>query len=104
MEIKSNLCSNAVRKVALLITAASSLGMDVSSYGQADEKQNSGNVYLWLEDYPFTLFIDLSGDDEIQACWSDPEDGNECFVTVGNMTLAGLYDWVSLCESHEVTE
>jgi len=52
MEIKSNLCSNAVRKVALLITAASSLGMDVSGYGQAD----------------------------------------------------GLYDWVSLCESHEVTE
>ena len=57
MEIKQNLCANALRKVALLITKASDLGMDISGYGEAAENQHSGNVYLWLEDYPFTLFI-----------------------------------------------
>ena len=48
MEIKSNLCSNATRKIGLLITQASVLGMDLSGFGVADENTTSGNVYLWL--------------------------------------------------------
>lgn len=92
MEIKTNLCSNAVRKVALLITKASDLGMDVSGYGFADENCNSGNVYLWLEDYPFTLYIGL-GSDEIYASWSDPEDGEEHEIEVEGKSLNDLYTW-----------
>jgi|ERR1035437_8190014 hypothetical protein len=91
MEIKSNLCSNAVRKVALLITQASKLGMDVSGYGFADENPNSGNVYLWLEDYPFTLYIDL-GDDTVNAVWTNPEDGEES-STDKTDNLDALYSW-----------
>jgi hypothetical protein len=92
MEIKSNLCSNATRKIALLITKASDLGMDISGYGFADENQNSGNVYLWLEDYQFTLYIGL-GDDTIYALWSDPMNGEEEEIEVGNKTLAELELW-----------
>lgn len=92
MEIKSNLCSNAARKIALLITKASDLGMDISGYGFADENQNSGNVYLWLEDYQFTLYIGL-GDDTIYASWSDPMNGEEEEIEVGTMTLAQLELW-----------
>lgn len=92
MEIKSNLSSNPMRKIGLLITKASDLGMDVSGYGFADENQNSGYVYLWLEDYPFTLFIDL-GSDDIQALWSNPNDGEEIEISVGNMSLYDLENW-----------
>lgn len=93
MEIKSNLSSNPMRKIGLLITKASDLGMDVSGYGFADENPNSGYVYLWLEDYSFTLFIDL-GSDDIQAIWSNPYDGQEVEITVGNMSLFDLEEWV----------
>jgi hypothetical protein len=92
MEIKNNLCSNATRKIALLITKASDLGMDISGYGFADENQSSGNVYLWLEDYQFTLYIGL-GSDDIYASWSDPMNGDEEEIEVGNKTLAQLELW-----------
>lgn len=94
MEIKSNLCNNATRKIALLITKASDLGMDISGYGFADENPNSGNVYLWLEDYPFTLYIGL-GDDTIWASWSDPMNGEEEEIEVSNKTLAELELWAA---------
>lgn len=92
MEIKSNLCNNATRKIALLITKASDLGMDISGYGFADENQNSGNVYLWLEDYQFTLYIGL-GDDNIWASWSNPMNGDEEETEVSNKSLAELELW-----------
>lgn len=92
MNISQNLCSNALRKVALLITKASELGMDVSGYGEAGENNNSGNVYLWLEDYSFCLFISL-GSDEIYANWTDSNNGGEHDTAVGNHTLASLEDW-----------
>lgn len=99
MEITNkNLCSNELRKIALLMTKASDLGMDLSGYGFADMNPNSGHVYLWLEDYPFTLFISL-GSDDIWALWSNPEDGEEVVTNViDEMTLDNLYDWVQQLE------
>ena len=92
MEIKSNLSSNPMRKIGLLITKASDLGMDVSGYGFADENPNSGYVYLWLEDYSFTLFIDL-GSDDIKALWTNSDDGEEIEITVDEMSLDDLHEW-----------
>ena len=94
MEISQNLCSNALRKVALLITKASDLGMDISGYGEAGENQNSGNVYLWLEDYPFTLYIGL-GSDTIYANWSSPIDGSEEDIDIEAMPLFDLEAWAN---------
>jgi hypothetical protein len=92
MEIKSNLCSNAVRKIGLLITKAAELGMQLDGYGFADENKNSGNVYLWLEDYPFSLYIGL-GSDNIYANWSNPNDGEEIDLDTSKMNLSQLEDW-----------
>lgn len=92
MEIKSNLCANALRKVALLITKASDLGMDISGYGEAAENQHSGNVYLWLEDYPFILFITLGGD-TIYASWSNPNNGEEEDIDIEGMPLHDIESW-----------
>ena len=94
MEISQILCSNALRKVALLITKASDLGMDVSGYGEAGENQNSGNVYLWLEDYPFTLYIGL-GSDTIYANWSNPNNGEEEDIDIEAMPLFDLEAWAN---------
>ena len=94
MEIKSNLGNNQMRKIGLLLTKASNLGMDISGYGFADENPNSGNVYLWLEDYAFTLYIGL-GDDEVMANWSDPYDGEEHDIEVGDESLSELEQWAS---------
>ena len=92
MEIKNTLGANQLRKIALLITKASDLGMDVSGYGFADENPNSGNVYLWLEDYPFCLYIGL-GSDEVWVNWSDPYDGEEHDVEVEDMSADDLFNW-----------
>jgi hypothetical protein len=49
----------------------------VSGYGQADLNPNSGNTYVWLEDYPVTPYIGLGGDDEICFLFSCPGCGEE---------------------------
>jgi hypothetical protein len=98
MEITSNLCANATRKIGLLITKASDLGMDISGYGEAAENCNSGNVYLWLENYPFTLYIGL-GSDIVWACWSSPIDGEEQEKTTEGMTLEDLESWAYRLEN-----
>jgi hypothetical protein len=92
MQINENLCNNAYRKIAKILTKAADLGMDLSGYGEASENTTSGHVYLWLEDYPFTLFISL-GSDEVQALWSDPENGEETEIEVGSMSLDDLIEW-----------
>lgn len=94
MEIKTNTCANVTRKMALLILKASDLGMDISGYGFADENTNSGNVYLWLEDYPFTLYIGL-GSDEVMATWSDPYDGEEEDTETEGKSLHDLETWAN---------
>ena len=92
MEIKSNLCSNAIRKIGLLITKASELGMEIDI--TPDEGPNSGNVYLWLEDYAFTLYIGL-GSDDIYALWINPEDGEEIEIEVEGSDLSELESWAN---------
>ena len=92
MEITSNLCSNATRKIGLLITKASNLGMDISGYGMADENTSSGNVYLWLEDYPFTLYIGL-GSDAIYAHWTNPNNGEAEEMEIFDYQLRDIEQW-----------
>jgi hypothetical protein len=92
MEISTDLCSNELRKAALLITEASRLGMSLNSYGNIGVNQNNGNVYLWLEDYPYSLFIDL-GSDDVQACWSNSDNGEEEFTDTAGLTLDLLNTW-----------
>jgi hypothetical protein len=100
MNITQNLCSNALRKVALLITKASDLGMDVSGYGEAAENQHSGNVYLWIEDYPITLYIGL-GSDTIYACCNNSDTGEEYERAAGDSTLNQLIEWAYMVSEEQ---
>jgi hypothetical protein len=100
MELLSSMYGNELRKAALLITEGGRLGMDLSGYGNLDVNKSNGNVYMWLEDYPFSLFIDL-GSDDVQACWSSYETDFEEIISVARQTLAQLEDW---CEANRKTE
>lgn len=95
MEINTKrLSANEVRKVALLITKASDLGMDICGNGFADVNPHSGNVYLWLEDYPFALYIAPCGEDDIYANWINPYDGEEHDRRVCHSTdINKLHTW-----------
>ena len=98
MEISKNLGSYQLEKVGALLVRAGKLGMDVSGYGCADENPNSGYVYLWLEDYNFTLYIDIlwSG---IFAMYTNSEDGEETEMEVeATTTLCEINDWVATLE------
>ena len=92
MEIAKNLCSNELRKAGLLITEAIRLGMDISGFGELSVNQSSGNVYLWLEDYLFTLLIGPS-DDDLMACWYNSNNGEEEFTETAGLTLDLLNTW-----------
>lgn len=94
MNINENLCNNAYRKIAKLLTKASDLGMDLSGDGVASENNSSGHVYLSMTDYNFTLFISL-GSDDIQALWYSTYDGKEIEIPVGDMSLSDLENWAS---------
>ena len=100
MNITQNLCRNALRKVALLITKASDLGMDISGEGEAAENCNSGNVYLWLEDYSVTLYIGL-GTDRIFACCNNLDTGEEYETAVGDSTLNQLLEWAYMVSEEQ---
>jgi hypothetical protein len=104
MNITQNLCSNALRKAALLITKASDLGMDISGEGEAAENQNAGAVYLWLEDYPFTLYIGLGGVDTVYALWSSYECEREEEIKTTGETLHSLTASAEALSDAEVTE
>jgi hypothetical protein len=92
MQISTNLCGNELRKAALLITEASRLNMNVSGFGELSVNQSSGNVYLWLEDYLFTLYIGPS-DDDLMACWYNSNNGEEEFTETQGLTLDLLNTW-----------
>jgi hypothetical protein len=68
--------------------------MDLSGYGEANENKTSGHVYLYLEDYNFTLCISL-GSDEVQALWFSSVDGEEIEIEIGEMSLSDLETWAS---------
>ena len=78
--------------------------MDISGEGEAAENQNSGAVYLWLEDYPFTLYIGLGGVDTVYALWSSYECEREEEIKTTGETLHSLTAWANDLSDAEVTE
>ena len=94
MEINTkDMVSNEIRKVALLITKAADLGMDLTSYGEAGVNESSGNVYLWLEDYAFTLYIPIGERNTIYALWMNTENGDEISTNIHGKNLERLLKW-----------
>ena len=97
-----------IQKGGFLISEAGKLGMDVSGYGMVEVNPNSGYTYLWLEDYPFTLYMPIScrlDKRDIYALWSNPEIGNESTMELRfNTSLKDLESWARGLEDGSIEE
>jgi hypothetical protein len=94
-----------IQKAAFLIQEAAKLGMRVDGYGEVNVNQNSGYTYLWLEDYQFTLYMEINCELErkdIYVSWYNPEDGNEIEERLTNFRdITDIYKWVDILNKEE---
>jgi hypothetical protein len=104
MEINTeNMVNNELRKAALLMLKACEMNMDLTSYGEVAVNEHNGNVYLWVEDYPFTLYIPLGERNTIYALWTNTENGDEVQTPVHGKNLDRLLKWcTALDREHNV--
>jgi len=85
-----NMGDNETLKVCELIKKAIKLEWD-NNYSEVGVNENNGNVYIYNEMIPYTLFIDLS--DDLMACKTDYETGEEDIIEVGEMSWFELEKW-----------
>ena len=95
MEYKINQSAKQHKNAAKIIMKAVDLGMNLDGYGFLDYNSTYGNTYLWLEDYPFTLYIN-DFDNTIKVSYTCSYDGEEWERNVGN-SLDKLEAWVQRC-------
>lgn len=93
------------KKAMYLLSVALDLGMEINdrTYGELSVNKNSGYVYLWLEDYPFCLYMPISCElnrDHVYASYSDPNDGEEYEIELEDRTIDDLYNWVKDLEEN----
>ena len=101
MNIQQGLCGNELRKVGLLITEASRFGMDLE-HGEVGVNSSSGNVWLWDEDFNFSLYLDLNEDDIIYACWNHWDTDREEIIESSKFhTIYELNKWAEELEEEE---
>lgn len=92
MQISENLSNNVLRKAAILINEALRLEIDLQSEGYLSENTSSGYVYIWLEDQPFTLYIDLNSD-SVKALHTDSYNGSEYFTPTAGKQYSEIIEW-----------
>ena len=82
--------NNEALKICKLIDTSIKFGWD-NYYSEVGINDNNGNVYIYNEDIPYTLFIDLGND--LMACKTDYETGEEDIIEVDNMSWHDLERW-----------
>ena len=98
-----NMVNNELRKAALLMLKACEMNMDLTSYGEVGVNEHSGNVYLWVEDYPFALYIPLGERNTVYAIWMNSDNGDEIETPVKYKSLDQLIKWCdALDREHNV--
>lgn len=81
MEFKLNDMDDWERKKAVyLMGVAENLGISLKDYGEVAVNKNSGYVYVWSENYNFSLYMPINCElqkTDIIALWSCFECGEE---------------------------
>jgi hypothetical protein len=106
MKIDStNFCSWEFDKALFICKMARQLGMDLDGYGEMNVNKNSGYTYLWLEDYPFTLFMNINCELEKKDVWvlfNDSYTGEETEETLDSFSgLDDIYEWCAALETSQ---
>jgi hypothetical protein len=89
-------------KGVYLLQIARILQMDITSYGELSVNSNSGYTYLWLEDYPFSLYMPINCDikrDDVYVLWTNYDNGEEIEESLKQFNdLEDIYEWVKSLE------
>jgi hypothetical protein len=92
------------KAVFLMSIAEERFNLDLEGYGELGMNENSGNVYLWLEDSQFTLFMPVNCElklEDVQVMVTDINTGEEFERDImseqgGTVTVDTLEKWA--CE------
>ena len=94
------------KKACFLMEVAESLGMDLDGCGELAVNPNSGYTYLWLEDYPLTLYMPINCElkkSDVYVLVEDPETGEEIEKPLSEFTtLDEIWDWAINYEIDEL--
>jgi len=98
MEVNFNkMCEWERKKAIFLMYISDNLGYDLSN-AEVDVNSSSGYVYVWSEDFNFSLYMPINCDlikSDVWALWTNSEDGEEIeFNLKDDTTLKNLEDWV----------
>jgi hypothetical protein len=104
MEININKMCNWERKksIYLMEIAENKLNMDLSEYGFCDVNQSNGNVYIWLENYPFSIYLPINcelTESDVIVLYTDNNHGDETELTLDNFDdIDDIYKWIEKIE------
>ena len=94
----SDMGSWELAKACYLITTAKNLGMDLKGEGEIAVNPDSGNTYLWNEDYDFTLYMPIScelKEEDVWVLWTNLENGEEVEETLNEFfCLSAIEEWI----------
>ena len=108
MDYKLNeMCQWERQKAMFLINVAENeLKMNLEGYGEVSVNQNSGYTYLWVEDYPFTLYMPIDCNlnlNDVYVLWTNSDNGEEIEMVLGNETLEDVNKFVERCDKGLIT-
>jgi len=87
------------KAIFLMGIAENRLNLDLEGHGELGMNENSGNVYLWLEDAQFTLFMPINCElklEDVQVMAMNDETGEEFECNLERKdTVETLEEWAS---------
>ena len=89
------------QKAVYLIGICEDLGYNLNGYGEVNVNENSGYVYVWCEDYNFSLYMPITCElikNDVYALWTNSYNGNEEEISIKDMDLNDIEKWA---EEHE---
>lgn len=91
MKISEKLQGWELEKALYLIKVANQINMEFSEHTVVDVNNTSGYVYLWEENYNFSLFMPINCElqkSDVYALYTDPMNGEEFDISILDVTDA----------------
>lgn len=97
------------KKAIFLMGVAEELGISLNDcYGEVAVNDNSGFVYVWSEDYNFSLYMPIKCElkkSDVCALWTNSNNGDEkTFNLKENTTLQDIEEWASVQEQTQINQ
>lgn len=102
----NTMCKWEQTKAMFIVNCLDDLGIDYSGYGEIGLNENTGNVYVWLDGYSFTLYMPIICDlkkEHVRVLFFAPYDGAITEKSLGEFsTLEEIEAWIETVEKNQV--